>query len=502
MSTESKSLNRRTLLRGAAATAALVPLAGALAACAGGGADNASSTSSESKTSEPTSSDTGTESSAPTESGTESSAPTETAPAGDNPFSVESGSTVEAVIFNGGYGYDYVTFAADQATKKNDGVTFDVKPSTQIGTELQPKFAGGTPPDLIDNSGADLIGINAILDQLEDLEQVFKAPNYEGTVISDTLFGGVRQPGTFGDKLAAINYVMTLYAVWYSGSLFDENSWTPPKTWDEALDLGAKAKEKKLYLWVWGKEAATYYEWFAMDTAIKSAGHEVLVGLENLEPNAWSHPAIQDTFKAMETAVKNGYFVPGGADTQFTAAQAKWSNDKQALLYPSGSWIENEMASATADGFQMKGVPELVLTDSPAMPYETLRAGAGEPFIVPSTAANAAGGMELLRAMLSKDAASNFAKTRKAPTIVSGTVPPDGFGSTALVSQSEMLSAAKDNVFSIKFFDFYGLNGDSLDPWNQFLSGSIDAAGLTTAMQSITDKVANDSDIEKLPKIS
>ena len=53
-----------------------------------------------------------------------------------------------------------------------------------------------------------------------------------------------------------------------------------------------------------------------------------------------------------------------------------------------------------------------------------------------------AGGKEILRAMLSKDAATNFSKTRLAPTIVKGLVPSDGFGSTALVSQTKMLDAA------------------------------------------------------------
>ena len=33
--------------------------------------------------------------------------------------------------------------------------------------------------------------------------------------------------------------------------------------------------------------------------------------------------------------------------------------------------------------------------------------------------------------MLSQEAAVNFAKTKLASTIVKGTVPPDGFGSTA-----------------------------------------------------------------------
>lgn len=490
MSSEPKSLNRRTLLRGAAATAALVPLTGALAACAGGGAGGTTNSSSSSSPAGGSSSSSG--------GGETSSSGAATGGNANNPFGLKSGSTVNAVIFDGGYGYDYVTFAADIATKKNTGVTFDVKPSTKIATELQPQFVAGNPPDVIDNSGADAIGFNTILDQLSTLDDVFEANNYEGTKISDTLFGGVKGPGTFGDKFAAINYVLTLYAIWYSGSLFEANGWTPPKTWAEAIDLGAKAKAKGKYLWVWGKEAATYYQTLAVDSAIKEGGPEVRLGLENLKPNCWSHPALQAVFTALETCVKNGYFVPGGAGTQFTAAQAKWSNDQQALLYPSGSWIENEMKKATKAGFQMKGVPELVVSSSPAMPYESLRSGAGEPYIVPSTSANSAGGKELLRAMLSKDAATNFAKTRLAPTIVSGTVPPDGFGSTALVSQSDMLTAAKENVFNYQFVDFYGMNPDQLVIWNSFLSGDADAAALTKGLQKITDNIASDSSVAKI----
>ena len=47
-----------------------------------------------------------------------------------------------------------------------------------------------------------------------------------------------------------------------------------------------------------------------------------------------------------------------------------------------------------------------------------------------------------MRAMLSKEAAVNFAKTKLASTIVKDTVPADGFGSTALLSQIKLLSDA------------------------------------------------------------
>ena len=99
----------------------------------------------------------------------------------------------------------------------------------------------------------------------------------------------------------------------------------------------------------------------------------------------------------------------------------------------------------------MKGVPAFTVTADSAMPATALHSGAGEPFIVPSDGANVAGGKELLRIMLSKDAATNFTKTKLAPTIVKGLVPADGFGSTALVSQTDMLDAAGDDIFNFNY---------------------------------------------------
>ena len=461
-----RPLSRRNLLSGSLAAAAVVPLGATLAGCAGGG----SSTNSSENTGKKSAS---------------------------NPFGVKKGTSVEAVIFNGGYGIDYVSFAAKEVDKKW-GTNSKVTPSTKIAQQLQPRFVGGNPPDLVDNSGANAIGFSTIEKSLSELDDVFEANNYEGKKIADTVYPHVKDPGTFDGKFLAMNYAMTVYAVWYSASLFDANGWTPPKTWDEAIDLGAKAKKKGKYLFVWGREAATYYQTLAVDSAIKEGGPDVRLALENLKPKCWSQPQIQAAFKALETCVKRGYFVPGGAGTQFTAAQAKWSNDQQAILYPSGGWIENEMKKATKGGFKMTGFPEMTISDSPQMPYETIRSAAGEPYIVPSTGKNPAGGKEIMRAMLSKDAATNFSKTKLAPTIVKGLIPADGFGSTALQSQTKMLDTAGTNVFNYQFVDYYGTNEDMLVPWNSFLSGKIDAAALTSALQKITDKVANDSSVKKL----
>lgn len=60
------------------------------------------------------------------------------AAAGDavNPLGVAANSTVDAVIFDGGYGTDYVQFAADIFAQVHEGSTVTVSPSTQIASEL------------------------------------------------------------------------------------------------------------------------------------------------------------------------------------------------------------------------------------------------------------------------------------------------------------------------------------------------------------------------------
>ena len=62
-------------------------------------------------------------------------------------------------------------------------------------------------------------------------------------------------------------------------------------------------------------------------------------------------------------------------------------------------------------------------------------------------------------------------------------MPADGFGSTALVSQTKMLGDAGQNIFSWQFVDYYGMNKDQLVLWNTFLDGKSSVADLTKGLQ-------------------
>lgn len=488
-------VERRTFLRGALATAAMVPLSGFLASCASSGVDAPSSTTSAGGAGSGASvAPSG--SAAPSGSGAGSSG----APAvdKDNPFGMAASSSVDAVIFNGGYGVKYTEFAAQQVEKKQAGSKVKVTPTTTISQTLQPRFVSGNPPDVLDNSGAGAIGLGTLRDQLEDLSSIIDVPNYEGKIIKDTLYAGVLKPGTLDGKVVALNYVLTVYGLWYSASLFKENGWTVPKTWDEMFELGGKAKAKGKYLFTWGKEAATYYLTLAISSAIKEGGDEVRLALDNIKEGCWSQKPVQDVFTAMKKIIDAGYMKPGGSGTQFTAAQAQWSNAQEAILYPSGSWIENEMKDQTKAGFTMTGAPEPSVTASPKLPYESLHSTAGEPFLIPSKGKNVPGAKEFMRAMLSHDAAVNFAKSTFSSTVVKDTIPADGFGSTALVSQVAMLKAAGDHVYTWNMNDIYGFNTQQLVVWNSFLDGKSDVATLTKGLQGISDKVLHDDSVKKV----
>ncbi|GAA1901009.1 N-acetylglucosamine/diacetylchitobiose ABC transporter substrate-binding protein [Lapillicoccus jejuensis] len=461
---------RRGFLKLALAGAAAVPAASALSACATGGGSGSSGQA--------------------TVAGQQKS--------DSNPFGIDPKATVDVVIFKGGFGDQYGIDAgkAYDTLWKGSGVA-KVTSTTKINTQLQPRFVGGNPPDVIDNSGADSISFAGIQDKVETLDDLLEAPaiGFEGKKVKDVLIPGATDPGTFDGKLLQMNYFYTVYSLWYGAKLFKDNGFTAPTTWDETMALGEKAKSKGLSLFVFGgQNAASYYHEFAISMAVRQGGKDVLTPLEKLDKDSYQQDSVQAAFKAIKAAVDAGYFLPGGSGMIHTQAQTQFVQGK-ALLYPSGSWLENEMIDITPQGFEMTSLQVPALGASPKL-EKGFHGAAGEPFIVPK-GKNPAGGKEFLRVMLSKDAASNTSKLVKSATVVQGTVPDDGFGSTALASATKIQNAGLSEVYDWRYNTFYGMGKDIVTIWNTFLSGGSSVQQLTSSLQGLSDKVREDPSIKK-----
>ena len=206
-------LDRRSLLRRAAAVGLLAtPAVGMLSACVGSSDDDKKEQS----------------------SGTKSA---------DNPLGLDPKAPVEIIIFNGGLGTAYATdIDTPLYTKKWPESKVTYSATEQISTVVQPRINAGSPPDMINNSGSNLMDMGAIVKagQAQDLTELFAAPSLDiaGKTVADTLVPGAVEQGTYDGKPMAMNYSFTVFGLWYNKKLFDSKGWKNPTTWAEFTAYG------------------------------------------------------------------------------------------------------------------------------------------------------------------------------------------------------------------------------------------------------------------------
>ncbi|HET8660437.1 MAG TPA: N-acetylglucosamine/diacetylchitobiose ABC transporter substrate-binding protein [Micromonosporaceae bacterium] len=465
-------ITRREVLRRAAAVGVLAaPAAGVLSACALGDQDSGGSSQYEGKKSD------------------------------TNPLGVKEDAPLEVVIFNGGFGEEYAK--AHEAMYKEKYPKAEIKHSAtqEIGKTLQPRFVDGTPPDVVNNSGAGQIDFNGLVSQgsLADLAELLDAPSLDvpGKKVRDTLLPGAVEVGSYDGKFLVLNYAYTVYGIWHSTKLFTEKGWQYAKTWDEHIALCRTIKAAGIAPWTYQGQHPRYMSWPVIATAIKHGGVEVALNIDNLEPNAWKSDAMKASADAWHQIVKDGFILAGSSGLDHKQAQTEWSKGKAAFV-SCGSWLENEQKAVTPPGFDMAVAPTPSLGSSDKLPFEAIRGTAGEPFIVPARARNVRGGREYLRTMLSVKGAKDFTQKVSSLTVVSGAA--DGvqlpFG---LSSAVKALAASGSNGFNWVYQLYYRkLERNLVDAaCGQFFSGAIGPAEFLDQCQKGADQIASDASIKK-----
>jgi N-acetylglucosamine transport system substrate-binding protein len=470
MTNFSADWSRRNFLRGALATGALVlPGSGFLAGCAtsGGGQEQ-----------------------------------TEGEKTADNPLGVPTDQPLEIYIFNGGFGDKYATGIHEPMySKKYPDAKINHKAEVDIAGALQSRFVGGNPPDFVNDSGDGQIPLGQLVsdDQLYDLTDLFEAPSWDdpNKKVKDTLVPGAIQQGTFGDKPYVLHMALTVFGLWYNKTLFDEHGWTPPKTWADMTELSKDIKAANIAPWAYQGIHARYMTWPLLTMAAKLGGPDVLKAIDNLEKGAWQHEAIKESANALAGLRSAGYYLSGTEGMDHIQSQNAWSEGKAAFI-PCGSWLESEQKDVTPEGFEFAFTPEPLLSDDSAMPFETIYAAPGEPYIVPKQAKNPRGGLEYMRIMLSSEGAKGFTKETSSLTVVDGSA--DGVELPAgLTSAKKALDAAGDDVVSWMYQTWYakmwnpGINAHIGD----LLAARKSVDEFTAACEAEAQKVRDDDSITK-----
>jgi N-acetylglucosamine transport system substrate-binding protein len=133
------------------------------------------------------------------------------------------------------------------------------------------------------------------------------------------------------------------------------------------------------------------------------------------------------------------------------------------------------------------------------MPYGAVRAGAGEPFVVPEKAKNKAGGLEFLRIMCSKEGGKVFAENTSSLSVVKDSA--EGVSSTGVTSTIEVFENAGDNVIVWRYPDWYStLSTEVENATGELMANRLDPDGWVNRCQAAADKVAQDSSIKKFTR--
>ena len=463
-------LDRRSLLRRAAAVGLLAtPAVGMLSACVGSSDDTPEQSE-----------------------GTKSDA---------NPLGIDPKAPLEVVIFNGGLGTKYATDVDIPSYNKSwpdSKVTYSN--TEQIATVVQPRINAGDAPDMINNSGSNLMDMGALVaaGQAQELTDLWAAPSLDiaGKTVKDTLVPGTIEQGEFDGKSYALNYAYTVFGIWYNQKLWAKNGWTPPKTWADFTALCEKIKAAGMTPYGYAGANASYYQYLVILTsAAKIGGPDVLKNIDNLEDGAWTTDAVKQAAAAWaEIGAK--YSNKSFLGNRHTEVQLQQDQDKVAM-YPSGSWLENEQAADTPSGFEYAVMPVPSVTAADKLPATAIYAAAGEIYFVAAKGKNPRGGMEYLRHMLSKAGAIGFTQLTKTLTVVQGAT--DGLTiSPGLTSSNAMLKAAGSDYFAFRFDTWYKkLDDEARAATNELMFNGGDAEKFVTRMQKVADAVKKDSSIKK-----
>ncbi|RVU28471.1 carbohydrate ABC transporter, N-acetylglucosamine/diacetylchitobiose-binding protein [Streptomyces antnestii] len=419
-----------------------------------------------------------------------------------NPLGVNETAPLAVTIFDGGFGTKYATDANAQYKKAFPKAKIQFHATQKIQSELQPKFNGGTPPDLIDNSGAEQMDMGVLVGkkQLTDLTPLLDSASFDdpSKKVRDTLRPGIVEMGQFdGDPVWIMYYAYTVYGVWYSQKALDGLDAQYPENWDDMLALCAKAKKKGIAGWTYAGKYPYYLPFSLYPFIAKIGGREVLDKIDNLEPGAWQDPAVKSAFEAYYELYKKGYILKGTPGIDHIQSQTAWAKGK-ALFIPNGSWVENESASVIPKDFGLSVGAPSGLDSSDKMPFGTIWASGGEPFIVPAKANNAEGGMEQLRIMLSEESSKNFTSSVKSLTAFNGGT--DGIELTpGLKSGVAALEKAGDNVVNPRLQDWYvKLQKEQIgvSVLGEMMAGRLTPAEAIKKAQGYADAAAKDSSIK------
>lgn len=248
----------------------------------------------------------------------------------------------------------------DDYEEANPDITVDVEwMGREVLADVRNAIQGGDPPDLADQSGAEVSGTLLKTEMAEPLNDLLtmEVPN-EGVEFQDIYSEDVLSFHEIDGDTFYIPYEVITSGFHYNEELFSEYGIEPPETWDEFVDVGEKLQDEGVPPLAQDGNIdfynAYYYYWLAervmgSDSLLEAAGDE--------SGETWSNePGYLEAAEKVQEIVDKGFFADGYEGSQYPASQTSWAKGDSAMIL-NGSWISSETREYTTDDFVYRAFP-------------------------------------------------------------------------------------------------------------------------------------------------
>jgi raffinose/stachyose/melibiose transport system substrate-binding protein len=210
-------------------------------------------------------------------------------------------------------------------------------------TKMKVALAGNKMPDLFTYWSGEtfktLVDAGAVGDITEHLNQ--------DASFKENMLPGGWDAYTFDGKTYGIPYSLNSVALWYNKEIFEKNGLTPPKTYDELLEVVDKLNAKNITpITVAGKDRWPILHWYAY-LAQRIGGAEPFDKAKSGETNFAEKSFVEAGEKLKELAIEKKGFVNGFLGLDYAAAASIFTSGK-AAMYLQGDWAISEFVKDEA----------------------------------------------------------------------------------------------------------------------------------------------------------
>jgi len=280
-------------------------------------------------------------------------------PASSSPEASETGGakaepkTLKVNFFQGGYGDAWFIELKKQFESIHENVTVELEGDPGIAEKIGPRMeTGNNVPDVVFMPWDWQQGASQGL--LADLSDLYNGESADGGSFKDSMNNAAQQAALYQGTPYVIPWSDGVLSMAYNAGMLEENGWEVPDTWAEFAELAEKIKAKGIAPIVYPGLVIGYWDFVVSPLVIQAGGLGYVDELQKLEsPEVLNNPAKLQALEQFERIMKSDWLLKGSEAMNHTEAQMQFVNGKAAFI-PNGNWLENEMKSATPEGFKMK----------------------------------------------------------------------------------------------------------------------------------------------------